>query len=426
MTMTMSQETLLKQIFNYANRANPYPLYAKLRQTPIARQEDGTYVVSTYREILALLHDPRISSDLDKRRVQTAATNTAPGRQGSDEGISPDLSKQLPPSFILLDPPEHDRLRRLVMRQFGPPHSPGRVNDMRPDLVKIVNSLIDPFQGQHQVDVVENFSYPFPVTVICELLGVPRQDESLFHAWADALVGSLNAAGSEDREAAWQKGLEAHKELGRYMAQLIETHRMHPGNDMLSGMITDDGPEGQLSRGELISTAILLLIAGHETTVNLISNGVLTLLRYPDVLAKLKREPELIVGVVEELLRYEPPVQLLPQRTTLEEISIAGTTIPKGVPLTLILASGSRDPQRFSDPDRFDPERQDNQHLGFGSGIHNCFGAPLARLEAQIALTTLFRRLENPRLVIDPPPYRQNTVLRGPQHLLIEFDNVKE
>jgi cytochrome P450 len=181
-----------------------------------------------------------------------------------------------------------------------------------------------------------------------------------------------------------------------------------------------------MSQGDLIATSILLLIAGHETTVNLISNGVLTLLRHPAILEQLRREPDLIVGTVEELLRYEPPVQLVPQRTPLEDIAIAGMTIPKGVPLTLVLAAGSRDPQRFLDPERFDPWRKDNQHLGFGSGIHNCFGAPLARLEAQVALNELFRRLENPRLVMDPPPYRQNPVLRGPRQLLIEVDGVRK
>ncbi len=153
---------------------------------------------------------------------------------------------------------------------------------------------------------------------------------------------------------------------------------------------------------------------------------MLTLLRYPDILAQLRREPDLIVGAVEELLRYEPPVQLLPQRTPLQDITIAGTTIPKGVPLTLVLASGNRDPQRFDNPERFDPRRKDNQHLGFGSGIHNCFGAPIARLEAQTALNELFRRLENPRLVVDPPPYRQSPILRGPRQLLIEVDGVRK
>ncbi|HEX4205776.1 MAG TPA: cytochrome P450 [Ktedonobacteraceae bacterium] len=424
----MSQETLLQQIVDYRKRANPYPLYAELRKTPVSRQSDGTYAVSTYREIVALLHDPRVSSDLRNRSLPIGADSLA--SQGMDGGSAPsalDQPQQFSPSFLMLDPSEHDRLRRLAMRQFGPPHSPGRVHDMRPDLITIVDRLIDQFQGQRQVDIVDSFAYPFPVTVICELLGVPRQDEPCFHGWADAIANILNALVNQAaREELTRKSMQAHQELAHYIAGLIEMHRKQPGKDMLSGLVTDAGPDGQMSQGDLIATSILLLIAGHETTVNLISNGALTLLRHPAILEQLRREPDLIVGTVEELLRYEPPVQLVPQRTPLEDIAIAGMTIPKGVPLTLVLAAGSRDPQRFLDPERFDPWRKDNQHLGFGSGIHNCFGAPLARLEAQVALNELFRRLENPRLVMDPPPYRQNPVLRGPRQLLIEVDGVRK
>ena len=175
----------------------------------------------------------------------------------------------------------------------------------------------------------------------------------------------------------------------------------------------------------LVNTATLLLVAGHETTVNLLGNGMLTLLRHPAMLERLRNAPDLIPATVEELLRYEPPVQFLVGRTTLDEIALAGTTIPKGVLVTLALAAGNRDPARFPEPDRFDPERSDNQHLGFGSGIHICFGAPLARMETQIALTELVRRLEQPRLVVDPPPYRPSPLLRGPEHLLIAVDGVR-
>jgi cytochrome P450 len=176
----------------------------------------------------------------------------------------------------------------------------------------------------------------------------------------------------------------------------------------------------------MVDTGMLLLLAGHETTVNLITNGMLTLLRHPDVLERLRREPDLVIGLVEELLRYEPPATVLPNRWALADIDIAGTTIPRGSNVILLLASGNRDPARFRDPERFDPDREDNQHLGFGSGIHHCFGAPLARLEAQIALPALARRLENPRLVQDPPPYRQSATLRGPRHLLVEIDGVRD
>jgi cytochrome P450 len=179
-----------------------------------------------------------------------------------------------------------------------------------------------------------------------------------------------------------------------------------------------------MASGDVVDTGILLLFAGHETTVNLITNGMLTLLRHPEVLDRLRREPDLVIRLIEELLRYEPPVQMLANRWALADIATAGTTIPRGSTVILLLASGNRDPARFRDPERFDPDRADNQHVGFGSGIHHCFGAPLARLEAQIALTELARRLENPRLVQDPPPYRQSATLRGPRHLLVEIDGV--
>jgi cytochrome P450 len=194
---------------------------------------------------------------------------------------------------------------------------------------------------------------------------------------------------------------------------------------MLSAFVNDPGPDGSFTRPELMSTAVLLLIAGHETTVNLITNGMLTLLRYPETLELLRREPKLMPRAVEELLRYEPPVQMLQSRTALTDVEVAGVTVPKGAPLILVLASGNRDPRRFHEADRFDPTRRDNQHFGFGSGVHICFGAPLARIEAQVALAELIRRLESPRLLQDSPPYRRSPILRGPRYLPLEIIGVK-
>ncbi|MFJ5136117.1 cytochrome P450 [Streptomyces sp. NPDC088707] len=408
--------TLLHQILDYANRADPYPIYEELRKTPVHHEADGPYVISTYYEIRSLLHDPRISSD---------ARNQASGSADPLAEASPEESA-LPPSFLRLDPPEHDRMRRMTNRHFGPPHSPHRVDGMRPELHDIVAGLIDGLGDPGRIDLVEEFSYPFPVTVICRLLGVPREDEARFHTWADTLAASLDPDPDAD-PAERGKGAahEARMQLGMYLAGLIEERRKNPGDDMLSQLATAKGPDGPMATMELLSTAALLLIAGHETTVNLITNGMLTLLRRPDVLQRLRTEPRLAVPIVEELLRFEPPVQLLPGRTTLADIEVRGVTIPRGSTLWLVLASGNRDPQRFEDPDRFDPDRRDIQHLGLGSGIHSCFGAPLARLEAQLALAELARRLENPRLLDDPPPYRRNAVLRGPRHLRIACDGIR-
>ncbi|MFI5618029.1 cytochrome P450 [Streptomyces sp. NPDC051567] len=413
-------QAILRQIIDYAHRADPYPLYEELRRTPVSHDEDGPYVVSTYYEIQNLLHDPRISSDA-RNLASTAGDPLAQAGQEEEETA-------LPPSFLRLDPPEHDRLRRMTNRPFGPPHSPRRVHDMRGELAGIVSALIDGIVetgDAGRIDLVDQFSYPFPVTVICRLLGVPKEDEPRFHVWADTLAASLDPDPDADPGKRPQGSHDARMELGMYLAGLVETRRKKPGDDMLSELATAHGPDGAMTTMEVLSTAALLLIAGHETTVNLITNGMLTLLRNPEVLQRLREDPRLAVPVVEELLRFEPPVQLLPQRSTLADIEIGGVIIPKGASLWLILASGNRDPLRFGHPDRFDPDREDIQHLGLGSGIHSCFGAPLARMEAQLALSELARRLENPRLLEDPPPYRQNAVLRGPRHLPIACDGIR-
>ena len=402
----MVEDNPWQQVLRHGNRANPYPFYAELRKTPVSRQPDGSYVVSTYKEIVALLSDPRISS--------------APRQAAGSEAAEADLK-----GFLSLDPPEHDRVRRQATWSYGPPHTPGRVAGMEPGLVRLVSRQMDALRGKARIDIVEDFAYPIPVTVICELLGVPREDAPRFKAWAEALDASRDAHAQSLQECqGGDQRAQAIAELRQYIAALIKRPRQQPGPGLLSELVTDHGPDGPMSPADMVDTGSLLLIAGHETTVNLITNGVLTLLRLPDVLDRLRREPDLAIRLVEELLRYEPPVHFLPNRWALADIDIAGTTIPRGSRVILLLASGSRDPARFRDPERFDPDREDNQHLGFGSGIHHCFGAPLARLEAQIALTELARRLENPRLVQDPPPYRQSAILRGPRHLLVEIDGV--
>ncbi|MEV0180127.1 cytochrome P450 [Streptomyces sp. NPDC050625] len=402
MTTTEMPDTL-HRILDYSSRADPYPLYAELRETPVAPQEDGSYVVSTYREITELLHDPHLSSDVRN------LSRPMPSAEGGTT-----------PAFINLDPPEHDRLRRMAMRHFGPPHTPGLVTGLEPDLTAIVGGLIDDFAGKEQIDIVDDFAYPFPVTVICHLLGVPREDEPTFRLWVNDIINSIDYDPRTDPKEKLDNGVQARKALRQYLGGLLEQRHGRPGDDLLTRLANDDGPDGRMTDEEIISTANLLLIAGHETTVNLITNGMLTLLRHPEVLQRLRDEPDLVVPLVEELLRYEPPVHIIPWRAAYSDITLADTVIPKGSQIMLMLASGSRDPNRFHDPDHFDPDRRDNQHLGFGSGIHLCFGGPMARLEAQIALSELARRLDGPSLVADPPPYRRSPVLRGPIHLHIE------
>jgi cytochrome P450 len=383
MTAMSTQPDLYAQILDYANRADPYPLYTELRKTPVLRAEDGTYVVSTYREVKALAHDPRLSAG---------------------DGIGGG-------NFIGMDPPEHDRLRRLATSHFGQSAA------VRPKLERIVTDLVDQLRGRGQIDVVDDFAYPYPVTVICEQLGVPHEDEPRFHSWADAIVTNLDPRPGQKDDAK-----RARQEMDDYTSGLIDRFRANPGPGLLSGLAAEEG----ITTQDMAATARLLLIAGHETTVNLITNGMLTLLRHPHILDRLRYDPDLAIPLVEELLRYEPPVQMLPgANIALDDIEVAGTTIPKGARINLALAAANRDPDRFTDPDWFDPDRTDNQHLGFFTGIHYCFGAALARQEAQVALAELARRLVNPRLLQDPPPYRQNPTLRGPRHLPVAIDGIR-
>ncbi|GAB3857529.1 cytochrome P450 [Dactylosporangium cerinum] len=388
--MTISVGSVFGAVLDPVNRHDPYPLYTSLRRTPVGREPDGTWLVTTFQEISALLHDPRISSAYDP----------------SGEPIG------LAPSFLRTDPPEHDRLRRLATRQFGPPHRPTLVADLQQSFEGIVDRLVADLPAS-TADLVDQFAYPLPVLVICELLGVPLADEPRFRAWIDTALASTATRTGSPRQT------EAFRELADYLGDLVDAD---PEPGLLRSLANDDGPDGRLTRDELVSTALLLLVAGHETTVNLIANASLLLLRQPRWLDRLLDDPAFVVPFVEEVLRWDPPVQFLPWRTALDDIPIGGTTIPAGASITLVLAAGNRDPGHVSDPDRFDPDRRPVPHLGFGDGIHYCFGAPMARLEAQVALRALAPVLARARLLEDPPEYRPSPVLRGPRHLRVALD----
>ncbi|AWN36281.1 cytochrome P450 [Methylobacterium radiodurans] len=409
--------TLFERFLDPTNRADPYSLFAELRRQPVCPQADGTYVVGTHAEIDRLMHDPRISSDdlPDPQHFRWT------GRPITDLIIRPvraEIRKRHRP-FIFRDPPDHDALRSRVMRAL----SVERVRGMRATTERLTGELIDKLSGQTRIDLVAAVSYPLPVTVICHLLGVPPEDEARFHGWATQLATALepNQRGDEETQA---KNEETFGEIADYIQDLVKAKRREPQDDILSDLAAGDESQ-RMNDYDLIATAVLLLVAGHETTVNLITNGVLTLLRFPEQLERLRREPEIAPRLIEELLRYEPPVQYR-TRLALADIPIAGTTIPEGAPVVLLIASGNRDPARFTDPDRFDPDRRDNRHLGFGGGLHYCVGAPLARIEAEIALVALSRRLREPRLLADPPPYRQGASLRGPSALPLAIGGVEQ
>lgn len=400
----MSRDTLMHTLAADESRSDPYPIYAQFRESPITRLDDGAYAVSTYREIAALLHDPRISSNPD---------NMPSG-----------FPRQAVQPFILMDAPDHDRMRRVAMRFFGPPTTRDTIVNVEPEIRAVVEGLIDALGGAGRIDIVDQFSYPLPVRIICQLFGVPPEDEPEFRVMAENVTAALGAADRlEGAEEMLRRRAEAQAAFATYLLGLMQRHRDHPNDSMLSRMANDTSAD-RMNDLELAASGVLIFVAGHETTVNLISNGMLTLLRHPDALQRLRQSPEVAPSLVEELLRFEPPVQYEGNRSTIADIEIAGTTIPKGSRVILLLASGNRDPLQFEDPERFDPDRRDNQHFGYGGGIHYCFGAPLARLETQIALVELVRRLRNPRLVADPPPYRTSSVLRGPIHLLVDVDDV--
>lgn len=400
MTQTpVAPKTLFGQILAPASRPNPYPLYEQLRQTPVAQLDEHDYLVSTYDEIWYLLHHPSISKEQRKSTIPVEGLRTVADRW-----------------ILFLDPPEHDRLRRLIMHQF----TPDRIRGLQGRIIETVTELLNAQRDQQEFDLVERFSYPLPVTVICELLGVPREDEKRFHAWADTLTNGLDPALAKDPGIS-----RAFEEISQYMGQLIAERRANPKDDLVTGLALGTDPAGRMDDETLISTMVLLLLAGHETTVNLITNSMLTLLRHPQELQKLREHPERVQLVAEEVLRYEPPVHFA-TRFALTDITIRGCVIPQGSSIRLMLAAGDRDPHRFAHPDEFNPDRPNNEHLGFGGGVHYCVGAPLARLETSIALTELARRLAHPRLVVDPPPFRANAVLRGPQHLPIAFEHLND
>ena len=412
----MPDNTLFAQVLDRANRADPYPLYARLRETPVVCEDDGTYIVSTYAEIRNLLHDPRLSSD-DLSMSKHART----GNPLRDFIVNPvkDWIMETHRPLIFRDPPDHTILRRHVMAQF----TAERVRAISGRIDAIIDALIGKMRGREEIDLVDDFAYPLPLTVICDLLGIPQSDGPKFQGWSRTLAGVLDPD-QRAREEDHLKSVADWDALTNYLSALVKEKRKRPAGDVLSGLAASkDKKHGRMGKYDLLATAVLLLVAGHETTVNLIANGMLTLLRHREWLDRLRQNPALAPRVVEELLRFEPPGHFR-TRKTLAQINISGTMIPKGAPLVLLFASGNRDPKRFANPDRFDPDRADNPHFGFGGGLHYCIGAPLARLEAEAALVALAQRLVDPRLMADPPPYRPGASIRGPEHLMLGIAGV--
>ncbi|WP_079063946.1 cytochrome P450 family protein [Streptomyces sp. NRRL F-4489] len=381
--------------------ADPYPYYAALRargpvhrvRTPFGQE---AWLIVGHEAVRTALADPRLGKDWSSAHLERVVDDRAP----------------LFTNMLDVDPPHHTRLRKLVAKEF----TPRRVEALRPRVQHLTDGLLDAMLAapDGRADLVEALAFPLPMTVICELLGVPSMDRDAFRAWSRELV---SPTGPEEVRAAVVA-------MSEYLAGLIETQRREPADGLLSALIrTSDEDGDQLSREELIGTAFLLLVAGHETTVGLISNGVRALLEHPDQLAALRADGGLLENAVEEMLRYDGPVETATWRCAAAPVELGGTVIPQGAPVLISLASASRDPQRFAAADDFDLTRDARGHVAFGHGIHFCLGAPLARLEGRIALRSLLDRC--PGLALDTTAgaltWRSGLLMRGPERLPVRW-----
>lgn len=387
---------------------NPYALYQRLRADEPVREAVmprglKVWVVSRYADAREALANPALHKDM--RQAQDLIRRHSP-TGGEGQLFGQDLIAHM----LNSDPPDHTRLRNLVVKAF----TTRRVELLRPRVEEITEDLLTAMAGQDRVDLVDAFAFPLPVTVICELLGVPRDSQDEFRAWSTTML----SAGKAEKVAA------AGQAMAAYLHQLIAAKRSAPADDMLSALVLAHDDGDRLTEVELVSMAFLLLIAGHETTVNLIANGVLALLRDPDQLAALRADPALLPGAVEEFLRYDGPVNHATLRYTTEPVEIGGVPIPEGEFVVVSLSSANRDTNRFPDADHLDITRPAGGHLAFGHGIHFCLGAPLARLEGQIAIGTLLDRF--PDLTLDTDPanlrWRHTTLLRGLESLPVRLN----
>ncbi len=384
--------------------ADPYPMYHRLRaEDPVHHSPLGFWVLTRYPDVMAMLRDPRLIKEPIAAFVAARFGMAVP---------PPGLGL----SMLDRDPPDHTRLRGLVSKAF----TPRALERLRPEVQQIVDGLLDEVEARGSMDLVEEFAYPLPVRVICEMLGVPVKDHERFKAWGLDIARGLDAIMLPPDSEVGRRSISGRRALADYFRGLIAERRAAPRDDMLSALIAAEEAGDKLNEEELLATCILLLVAGHETTVNLIGNGTLALLRHPDQLRTLRENPGLIGTAVEELLRFDGPVQRT-ARIPSEDITIGGQTIGKGEMVMPFLGAADRDPAQFPDPDRLDITRADNRHIAFGMGIHFCLGAPLARMEGQIAINTLLARLPKLSLATDRPQFRQSLTLRGLQALPLSF-----
>jgi cytochrome P450 len=373
-----------------AHRANPYPFYERLRShAPVhwdaAAGVEGGWVLTRHADVMAALRNPRVSAE---RLTPPSGADRLPAEYRE---AARQVFRTMPHQLLFLDPPDHTRLRGLVSKAF----TPRLVEAWRPRIVQLANELLDPVQEAGRMDVIASLAYPLPAIVIAELLGVPSDDREQFIRWSADFGGFLDGSTLTTQEALL--ALQGVADFMEYFRGLIARRRTAPHDDLLQALLTARERDDALTEDELLANLVLLLAAGHGTTTHLIGNGLLALLRHPEQFQRLSVNPSLIATAVTELLRFDSPVQLT-GRQVVQELSIGGVTLAAGQHITAILGAANRDPDQFLDPDQLDVDRAENRQLSFGYGIHFCLGAPLAKLEAEVVLSAVTRRLPQLRL----------------------------
>jgi len=381
-------------------RRDPHPLYHQLRsEQPIAHVDEfDEYILTRWADCEAVLRDPKWSSSPEHRPVDRAG----------GPSISDDMDQVGMKTLLFLDPPDHTRLRRLVSKAF----TPRRIEQLREHVTEILDDLLSDVKPGEPFDVISTFAYPLPLIVICELMGVPLEDRHQFEGWSADATRLLD--GDIDEET-FNRGIVAAMYFLNYFNGLFEQRRAEPKDDLVSGLLAVEEAGDVLTEEELRSIVLLVFLAGHETTVNLIGNGLFALMQHRDQWDRLCADPDgLKESAVEELLRFDGPVHVT-GRAAVEDVQLAGQTFAKQSQVVVLLAAGNRDPDRFPDPDRLDIGREDNQHLTFSHGIHYCLGAALARLEGQVVFSTLAKRFPLMQLAVpaEDVEYRDHFVLRG-------------
>ena len=389
-------------------KANPFPFYAQLRaEAPVfpvtLPNKQRAWLITRYDDVIDVLKDERFAKN---RR------NAMSSEQLKKAPWMPPMFKPLERNLLGLDKPDHTRLRALVHKAF----TPRMIEQMRDQIQVLADELLDKAEPKGGMDLIADFALPLPLVMIGRILGVPVEDNAKFHRWTKTFV----SAGTNRNPFVLIPSIMGF--MG-YLKKLIKERRARPKDDLITALVQAKEGDDQLSEDEILAMIFLLLSAGHETTLNLIGSGALALLEHPDQMAKLRNEPALSKTAIEELLRFVCPAEMATERYARADIMVAGTLIPRGELVLAVIGSANRDPNYFDEPDRLDITRQNNKHLAFSQGIHYCVGAPLARLEGQIALSTLARRMPNLRLSLAPEQlrWRRGFILRGLEALPVSF-----